>query len=196
LSTSPTLVDPGELEAWIRGETEIQILDVRTPAEFENAHIPGAYNVPLDLLGEHTAEIHRHLDRPVVIVCRAGTRAAQAEQKLAAHGMENIRVLEGGMAAWERSFTEPTQLRRGRQRWDLERQVRLVAGSAVLAGIVASIWIPKARFAAGAIGLGLTAAALTNTCAMGTALSKLPYNRGSSCDIDSILERLADPSPA
>lgn len=195
LSTSPTFVDPVELEALRRDATEIQILDVRTPAEFESAHIPGAYNVPLDLLDEHTEEIRRHLERPVVIVCRAGTRATKAEQTLSAHGMDSLKVLDGGMAAWERLFAGPDHLRRGQQRWDLERQVRLVAGSAVLAGIVASIWVPKVRFASGAIGLGLTVAAVTNTCAMGLALSKLPYNRGTSCDIDAVLDRLAATSP-
>lgn len=62
-------------------------------------------------------------------------------------------------------------------RWALERQIRLVAGSIVLVSIIASVWWPPARFLAGAIGLGLTVAAITDTCLMGTLLMKLPYNR-------------------
>jgi rhodanese-related sulfurtransferase len=48
-----------------------RILDVRTPAEFETAHIPGSYNVPLDLLREHRDELARHIDEDVVLVCRS-----------------------------------------------------------------------------------------------------------------------------
>jgi rhodanese-related sulfurtransferase len=165
-----------------------RIIDVRSPAEFESAHIPGAYNVPLDQLGEHRDELARHLDEPVVLVCRSGARAGQAEQRLAAAGMGNIAVLDGGMLAWEAAGGA---MNRGTQRWDLERQVRLVAGSLVLAGILASLVWPPARFLSGAVGLGLTVAALTNTCAMGMLLAKLPYNRATpSCDVDAIVGQL------
>jgi hypothetical protein len=43
---------------------------------------------------------------------------------------------------------------------------------------------------AGAIGLGLTVAALTNTCAMGAMLSKLPYNRHNTCDVNAVVAQL------
>lgn len=61
----------------------------------------------------------------------------------------------------------------------MDRQVRLVAGSLVLAGILASLRWPKARFLSGAVGGGLTFAALSNTCAMSKVLLKLPYNTTS-----------------
>jgi hypothetical protein len=62
-------------------------------------------------------------------------------------------------------------------RWSLERQIRLVAGSIVLMAIIISVWWAPARYLAGAIGLGLTVAAITDTCLMGRLLMKLPYNR-------------------
>jgi rhodanese-related sulfurtransferase len=182
-----TRLDPADLDQLRSSGSDIRLLDVRTPAEFESAHIPGAYNVPLDTLGEHAAEIRRHVSETVVVICRSGMRASQAEQKLAAHGMENVKVLDGGMIAWER---HGGTVNRGQQRWDLERQVRLVAGSLVLAGIVISVWFPAARFFSGAIGLGLTVAALTNTCVMGMMLAKLPYNRGNVCNVDAVVEQL------
>jgi rhodanese-related sulfurtransferase len=173
--TSPTssAATPTPASRW----PDPRSLDVRSPAEFEGVHIPGAYNVPLDTLGEHAEDIRRHVDEPVVVVCRSGMRASQAEQRLAAAGMGNIRVLDGGMMAWER---HGGRVNRGRGRWDLERQVRLVAGGLVATSILVSIWVPAFRFLAGAIGLGLTVAALTNTCAMGALLAKLPYNRGAA----------------
>ena len=76
------------------------------------------------------------------------------------------------------------------QRWDLERQVRLVAGSIVLTSILGSIAAPKLKWLAAAIGGGLTFAALTNTCAMGMLLSKLPYNRGATCDAQTVVAQL------
>ena len=81
-------------------------------------------------------------------------------------------------------------VRRGRQRWDLERQVRLVAGSLVLAGIVGSVFVPELKYLSGFVGAGLTFAALSNTCAMGMALSKLPYNRAANCDVDRVVRDL------
>jgi rhodanese-related sulfurtransferase len=185
--TPATRLDAPQLDELRSAGADIRLLDVRTPAEFESAHIPGAYNVPLDTLGEHAAEIRRHVSETVVVVCRSGMRASQAEQKLAGHGMENVKVLDGGMMAWERHGGAVT---RGRQRWDLERQVRLVAGSLVLLGIVVSLWFPAARFFSGAVGLGLTVAALTNTCMMGMLLAKLPYNRSNVCNVDAVVEQL------
>lgn len=181
-------VDATTLERLLAEDADIRILDIRTPAEFESAHIPGAYNVPLDTLGEHAAELARHLSDPLVLVCRSGLRADRACEQLAASGMPNLHVLDGGVQAWDDGRRV---VRRGRQRWDLERQVRLVAGSIVLAGIVGSVWVPGLKYLSGGIGLGLTVAALTNTCTMGKLLSKLPYNRSApDTDVAGIVREL------
>ncbi len=169
-----------------------RVLDVRTPGEFETAHIPGAYNVPLDLLREHRDELLEHLDETVVLVCRSGARASEAERALAEAGLPNVRVLDGGMVAWR---TAGGAVNAGRPRWDLERQVRLVAGAIVLSSIAVSAVAPAARWVAGAVGAGLTVAAVTNTCLMGQLLAKLPYNRSASCDIESVVSQLASAAP-
>jgi rhodanese-related sulfurtransferase len=185
--TTSRAVDATTLGEWLRSDQGVRLVDVRTPGEFESAHIPGSYNVPLDTLDEHGAEL-RHVAGPVVLVCRSGNRAGQAERKLAEAGLPNLSVLEGGILAWERAGGE---LRRGRRRWELERQVRLVAGSLVLAGVLGSVVFDPAKWLAGAVGAGLTVAALTDTCAMGMLLSKLPYNRAASWDVDTAIARLA-----
>jgi rhodanese-related sulfurtransferase len=187
MSATSTRVDAATLQSWLDAGSDVKLLDVRSPAEFETVHIPGAYNVPLDTLGEHAAEIQRHVEETVVLVCRSGMRASQAEQRLAGVGMGNVKVLEGGMMAWEQTGA---RVNRGAVRWDIERQVRLVAGSIVLAFIIASIWVPGLRFVSGAVGLGLTVAALTNTCMMGMLLAKLPYNRSNSCDVNAVVDQL------
>ena len=169
-----------------------RVLDVRTPAEFETAHIPGAYNVPLNTLTEHRREIVEHLDESVVLVCQGGPRSEQAEQALAGVGLPNLRILHGGMQAWEQA---QGPVKRGRQKWALERQVRLVAGSIVFSSVLASAVVPKAKWLAAGIGGGLAFAALSNTCAMGAVLMKLPYNSGAKADPREVIGQLARQRP-
>lgn len=186
--TGPATLDAAALRQLLESGDAPRLIDVRTPGEFQTAHIPGSYNVPLDLLREHRAELRAHLDEQVVLICRSGRRAATAEQALASAGLPNLRVLSGGMTAWQATGAPVTA---GRPRWELERQVRLVAGSIVLGSILTSTVFPRAKWVAAAIGGGLTFAALSNTCAMGMALAKLPYNRGPRTDLDTVLGSLA-----
>ncbi len=161
--------------------TDLHVIDVRSPGEFAGGSVPGARNVPLERIADH-AEGLRGAGRETVTVCRTGRRAHQAAEALRAAGVEPVMVLDGGLEAYaaeEPSASEdpsglPAAMRAG---WGLERQVRLVAGSLVASSILVSIWRPRARFLAGAVGTGLSVAALTNTCAMGRALSALPFNR-------------------
>jgi rhodanese-related sulfurtransferase len=181
-----TQISPTELQELIDQDPRVRVIDVRTGGEFEAAHIPGAYNVPIDALGEHQRDLVE-LGDPVVLVCQSGARACRAETALVDAGMDNVRVLAGGMNAWQQEGREVITLK---ARWPMERQVRLVAGSIVLSSILASTVFPKAKWIAGGIGAGLTFAALSNTCAMGSLLAKLPYNRPAECDVDATIARL------
>lgn len=178
-----TTIHPSELRQLRLEDPRTRILDVRTGAEFESVHIPGSFNVPLDQLAEHVDQV-AELDHPVVLVCLSGNRAAQAQGKLNSAGKTNLRVLEGGIGAWQ---TAGGDVIKGGEKWSLERQVRGVAGSIVLGAILASIKFPRARFLAGGVGFGLAFSALSNTCAMGMLLAKLPYNRGPACVLDKVL---------
>lgn len=184
----PAMIDSAGLRSLLDSSTAPRVLDVRTSAEFETVHMPGAYNVPLDMLREHRDEILSHVDQDVVLVCRSGQRAAQAEATLRQAGVTNVHILDGGITAWE---AHGFAVKRGIQRWDIERQVRLVAGLIVALSILAGIVVPGAQWVAFAIGAGLTFAALTNTCAMGMLLAKLPYNRGATCDLRTVVAQLA-----
>lgn len=185
----PAQLDAAQLRDWLAADDSPRVLDVRSPGEFQTVHIPGSYNVPLDLLREHRHELRTHLEDQVVLVCRSGNRAQEAEKILASTGLPNLHVLNGGVTAWEQSGA---QVNRGDGKWDLERQVRLVAGGLVVAGVLASIRLPQAKWLSGFIGAGLTTAALTNSCLMGQLLSKLPYNQDNSCDLQSVVAELRD----
>ncbi|HEX5972537.1 MAG TPA: rhodanese-like domain-containing protein, partial [Gemmatimonadaceae bacterium] len=124
LTASPVL-GHAELTRLRTERPEVRLLDVRTPGEFEAEHIAGAYNVPLDTLDEHGAEIRARVADPVVLVCRSGQRARKAEEALRAAGMTNLYLLDGGMASW---VAAGLPVRRGVPRMSLERQVRIAAG--------------------------------------------------------------------
>ncbi|QSB13205.1 rhodanese-like domain-containing protein [Natronosporangium hydrolyticum] len=160
--------------ALLEANPDTLVVDVRTPAEFETAHIAGAINLPLDQVDDHLQQIVTDAGGQLVLVCHSGSRADQACRKLTEAGHGGAEVMAGGMASW---VAAGAPVVRGKPRWALERQVRLVAGGIVLAAIVASVWLPPLRYLAGLVGAGLVVAALTNTCAMGALLAKLPYNR-------------------
>jgi len=197
IASLPVAVAPADLAELAARRPDVTVLDVRTPAEFESAHIAGSYNVPLDLLPEHAAELRTASGRPVVLVCRSGVRARQAEQVLGAAGLPRLRVLDGGLVAWEAA---DLPLNRGRQRWAMERQVRGVAGALALAGALGGLvlWRPLGAVAAG-VGAGLLVSAVTDSCAMASLLAKLPYNRGAACDVGAVVQALGQaaetPSP-
>lgn len=170
-SSLPQSIDSARL-GQVRSEGKALLLDVRTAAEFESAHIPGSVNVPLALIEKHPEDLSAHINEETIIICRSGARAQRAQKLLAGVGVLNTSVLTGGIEAWK---SAQGAIKAGPTRWDLERQVRLVAGSLVLSSIALSAVAPKAKYVAGAIGGGLSFAALSNTCAMGAALQKLPY---------------------
>ncbi|MBI5341451.1 MAG: rhodanese-like domain-containing protein [Mycolicibacterium rufum] len=185
-----TTIDATELQELLASANPPRLVDVRTPAEFETLHIDGAYNVPLDLLRGHRDDIAGHLDQQVVLICRSGQRASEAEQTLRTAGLPSVHILAGGITAWA---AQGFAVNRGSQRWDLERQVRLVAGLIVAVSILLSVFVPHVEWIAFAIGAGLTVAALTNACAMGMLLARLPYNRaGATCDAATITGQLRE----
>ncbi len=93
-------ITPAALEERLAADGAVQVVDVREPAEFVDAlgHVPGARLVPLAELSSRLAELDRA--RPVVAVCRSGTRSAQATLLLQKAGFERVANLAGGMLRW------------------------------------------------------------------------------------------------
>ena len=74
-----------------------QVVDVRTPDEFANGHIPGAQSMPLFAVPLRIDELDRR--RPVYVVCESGARSQQAGAYLDGRGYR-VFSLDGGMASW------------------------------------------------------------------------------------------------
>ena len=90
-------INKGVLE--YRNTNGAVLLDVRTPEEFADKHIPGAINIPNETIG--TAEIPElpDQDQLILVYCRSGNRSKQASEKLAALGYTNV-VEFGGINDW------------------------------------------------------------------------------------------------
>lgn len=169
-------------------ERNAVILDVRSPGEFASLHVEGSHNLPLDLLQDHAADVVQRTNGPIAVLCAQGVRSQQAARTLSAAGGADVHVLAGGIQAWQSAGGEVI---RGQGQWAMDRQVRLVAGTLVLTGILTSVVVPRTKWLAAAIGGGLTFSAVTNTCAMGRVLGYLPYNQsGPNFDVETALGSL------
>ncbi|MEO5814277.1 MAG: rhodanese-like domain-containing protein [Gemmatimonadaceae bacterium] len=154
------LLDPRATAEMVRSAPGTRLLDVRTPGEFETAHIPGAYNVPLDTLSEHAREIRSVADAPIVLVCQSGSRARQADGTLRSLGMSNLHLLDGGMMAWQAAGLT---VNRGAKRMSLERPVRITAGAIAAVGAILALLVnPLFAFIPAAIGSGLVFAGVND----------------------------------
>lgn len=99
---------PEVTPAWVAAHrNEVRVVDVRQPAELtgELGHIAGAELVPLDSVATALQQAER---RPIVVVCRSGSRSAKAVAVLHELGVERIASMAGGMIAWNQAGL-PTQ---------------------------------------------------------------------------------------
>lgn len=189
----PPVIAPEELAELIRRSPGVRLLDVRTPGEYESVHIRGAYNVPLDRLDEHGPELRTSVKAPIVLICQSGQRARRAEEALKRSGMANLHVLDGGMNGW---LANGLDVERGAKRLSLERQVRIAAGFlAALGGLLALTVNPLWALLSVFIGSGLVFAGVTDTCGLAMVLSRLPYNRPATCDVDAMVRALTNGTP-
>jgi rhodanese-related sulfurtransferase len=169
-----TRVDVKTLNQALGEGAKCLVLDVREYAEYAGGRVAGAALMPLGEVERRAGELNRN--DTIYVMCRSGRRSAEAQAKLHALGFQDVRNVEGGVMAWEAAGL-PLE-RDAKAPWALERQVRLVAGALVLAGVLLSVFVAQPFiWLSGFVGAGLTFAALTDTCAMGMLLSKMPWNR-------------------
>ena len=96
---SYTQISMEEAVSMMNTETDYIILDVRTPEEFADKHIPNAINIPNEVIGtEEIAELPDK-DQLILVYCRSGNRSKQASEKLVALGYTNIYEF-GGINDW------------------------------------------------------------------------------------------------
>src|SRR5271166_794437 len=156
------------LREMLNASALVRTLDVRSAAEFATGHVPGAVNIPMEQIEPRMEDLP---PGPLVLICEGGQRAEIVAGWLA--GRREVTLLEGGTRAWRNAGYPLVAC--APCRWTLERQVRLIAGSIVLAGTLLSVLISaKWVYLAMLVGAGLTFAGVTNLCGMAILLAKMP----------------------
>ncbi|MCH7960139.1 MAG: rhodanese-like domain-containing protein [Candidatus Hydrogenedentes bacterium] len=155
----------------------VQVIDVRTPAEYGEVHATMALNMPLDSLDpKRIDEMLEECENGMgYLICKSGARAHQAARKLRKAGVENVAVIDGGTDAW---IADGCPVVRGDKVMSLERQVRIAAGSFVVLGVLLGFFVSPYFLGISAfVGAGLVFSGVTDTCGMGMLLSKMPWNQ-------------------
>lgn len=171
-------ITPAELNQRLATDSDLLVIDVRTPAEFETVHVPAASNMPLGDLNPKALVASGKLrdNQPVYILCHSGRRAESAAEQLNAAGIANGIVVEGGTEAWVNAGLPV--IRGEHQTISIERQVRIGAGSLVLLGILLGWFVHRYFLGLSAfVGAGLIFAGVTDWCGMGLLLAKAPWNQ-------------------
>jgi rhodanese-related sulfurtransferase len=156
----------------------VNLIDVRTPVEFQEMHVSFANLVPLDTLTPSTIGEKFMGTDPVYVVCRSGSRGRKACEALLASGRTNVFNIQGGTLACAQAGLPITH---GKKIMSLERQVRIAAGFLVALGSLLGFFVdPRWCLLSGFVGCGLMFAGVTDTCGMGMMLAKMPWNRIAS----------------
>jgi rhodanese-related sulfurtransferase len=177
---SVATITPRELEAMCRRGDPVDLIDVRTPVEYQEVHAEPARLVPLDRLDPKAVMEARNGAKgdPIFVICRSGSRAREACEKFQGAGYTNVVSVEGGTLEWARAGLPVV---RGARIISLERQVRIAAGSLVVLGTALGAFVHPGFLALAAFaGAGLVFAGITDTCGMGLLLARMPWNQVES----------------
>lgn len=168
------MISPRDVQALLEKDPQVKLLDVRSILEFVQAHIKDSINIPIDMLSAKIDDLSK-TNNKYIVFCRTGNRSPMAADMLIQAGLHNVKVMDGGISRWQK---EKLPIIKGEGGISLERQIRLVAGILVLAGVLLSLFVHPA-FAAIPIfvSCGLILSGLTDNCMMGVLLMKLPYNK-------------------
>ena len=154
--------------------SEVLLIDVRTPAEFRSGAAAQATNLPLDQLDTACLDRLQQEGKQILLLCKAGGRAAKACDRMRQAGI-HARVVEGGTDAW-RASDLPFHVESSGG-LSLERQVRIAAGLLVMIGLALGTWSHPGGYGLSAfVGAGLIFAGITDWCGMGLLLARMPWN--------------------
>jgi rhodanese-related sulfurtransferase len=79
------------------------VLDIREAPDYATGHLPKARHIPLSQLSKRVDEIVRFKDKPVIVTCRNGAKAAGAARVLKQAGFSKVLALRGGVDAWQQA---------------------------------------------------------------------------------------------
>lgn len=92
-------VSPQEATDLINREDAL-VVDVRPMADFNNGHIVGSRNMPMNGFANHLGQLDKHKQQPILVSCRSGAQSMAACKQLKTAGFEKVYNLRGGILAW------------------------------------------------------------------------------------------------
>lgn len=177
-SRPPQRLNAAELAKELSYNPAARILDVSTPAEFRQEHLPSAINLPFDSV-KTSRLIHDPAfakEEPLYLTCRTGRRSAAALEKFQKAGFLTLFVLDGGTQSWSKAGL-PT-IQGERKTLSLERQTRIGIGVLILIGSFLGFTVNIGFFAITTFfGAGLIFAGITDWCGLALLLARAPWNR-------------------
>ncbi len=84
----------------LNADKNIILIDVRTPEEYADVHIPNSKSLPLNKLESGISKIAKNKDAEIIVYCQSGARAASACSQLSAMGYTNVSNM-GGIQSWK-----------------------------------------------------------------------------------------------
>jgi rhodanese-related sulfurtransferase len=169
-------IDALTLEKLLR-KGDVTLIDVRELDEYRSERIEGSKLFPLSTFDLEKLPLEGN--KPFVLTCRSANRSGQAAQRLLAAGYTEVTHLQGGLNAWKEAGL-PIK-KQSNAPISLMRQVHIVAGSLVVAGILLGFLVAPGFFVlSGIVGCGLLFSGISDNCMMANLLAKLPYNQVNS----------------
>jgi rhodanese-related sulfurtransferase len=176
-TTGIATINPKQLYNLYESGKLVELIDVRTPAEYRSLHATIARVLPLDELKPKIFMEQRRgpRDEPLYVICRSGTRGEKACEKFLSAGYTSVVNVAGGTLAWQQAGLPVV---RGKRMLPLDRQVQIAAGTMALTGfalgeLVSANWFLLAGF----VGCGLVFAGITGFCPLGWVIAKMPWNQ-------------------
>lgn len=165
------------LKEYLADRNAFYLVDVRTPSEFEEAHIQNAQLHPLDSLNSKTLQFCSQ-DKKVLLTCLSGARCVTASKMLERDGIE-VFQLDGSLQGWE-AAGQPV-VRHTPSGMPLIRQVHLAVSIINISAALLALFVnPAWAWVLVGTGLGLFLAGSTGFCGMGLILAKMPWNKTCS----------------
>ncbi len=185
MTTISETISANQFGELLRQNAATHVVDVRSPAEYEECHVSCAKLAPLDALDPRKVlDALQPADAPIYLLCKSGKRAAQAAEKFRAAGIGNVCVVEGGTDA---CVSSGIHVLRGKKSIPLDGQVRIGIGTFILLLWLFSRYVhPGFSYLLLAMAGALIWSGLTGFCGMAILLAKAPWNQragGNSCRI-------------
>lgn len=170
-------IDAEQLKDWLKSG-EAVLVDVREPNEFTEWRIPQAISMPLTNIDKHLPKLDVET-RKIVFQCLKGKRGEMAAEAALETFQEKHEIynLTGGIETWDAAGFHITRDSEAKG-MPIMRQVLITAGGLILLfSLLAIAGIKFGAYLSAFMGAGLLFAGVTGTCAMASALKKMPWNK-------------------